>query len=142
MTNAGADAPPNRMLPELTDANRAFWTGGFRGELLIQRCDACDRWVHPPRSSCESCGGALEAKPVAGNGEVFTYTVNHHAFNPAVPVPYVIALVTLDEQDDLRLPTNIVDCAPEDVRCGMPVEVVFEIAGDHAVPLFRPRGRS
>ena len=38
----------------------------------------------------------------------------------------------------MRLTTNIVGIDPDDVRIGMPVEVVFE---DHApvfVPLFRP----
>ena len=37
-----------RMLPALTPRNRAFWTGGASGRLLIQRCADCDRWVHPP----------------------------------------------------------------------------------------------
>jgi hypothetical protein len=30
----------SRMLPELTDLNRPFFTGGARGQLLIQRCEA------------------------------------------------------------------------------------------------------
>ena len=34
--------------------------------------------------------------------------------------------VTLDEQPDVRLTTNLVDIEPDDVRIGMPVEVVFE----------------
>jgi uncharacterized OB-fold protein len=55
-----------------------------------------------------------------------------------VPVPYTLALVTIDEQDDVRLVTNIVECAPEEVRFGMPVEVVFEPHEDLWVPLFRP----
>ena len=38
-----------RMLPPITDENRAFWTGGAKGELLILRCGECGRWVHPPR---------------------------------------------------------------------------------------------
>jgi uncharacterized OB-fold protein len=63
---------------------------------------------------------------VSGRGEVFTYTVNHHPFNPAVPPPYVIALVQLEEQDDLRIATNIVDCEPDSVNIGLPVEVRFE----------------
>ncbi len=34
---------------------------------------------------CPSCGGGLVAEPASGKGTVFTYTVNAHPFNPAVP---------------------------------------------------------
>jgi acetyl-CoA acetyltransferase len=58
---------------------------------------------------------------------------------PGVPVPYVIALVELAEQVDLRLTTNLVGCAPEDVRIGMPVRVTFRVLNDDvALPLFEP----
>lgn len=72
------------------------------------------------------------ATPVSGRGQVFTYTVNHHAFDPSVPVPYVIAIVQLDEQEDLRVVANLVDCEPDSVRIGMPVEV----KGDAEPPVF------
>ena len=63
---------------------------------------------------------------MSGRGTVFTYTVNHQPFNPAVPVPYVIAIVELEEQADLRIASNIVDCEPDSVYVGLPVEVRFE----------------
>jgi uncharacterized protein len=73
---------------------------------------------------------------------VLTYTVNYQPFNPAVPVPYVIAIVELDEQADLRIAANIVDCEPDSVRIGLPVEVRFErhdVEGGVAfVPVFAP----
>jgi hypothetical protein len=75
---------------------------------------------------------------VSGRGTVFTYTVNYHPFNPAVPPPYVIAIVELVEQVGLRFTTNIVDCAVDEVSIGMAVEVTFEQAGDAWVPVFRP----
>jgi uncharacterized protein len=133
---AAVTAP--RLLPTLDDHNRAFWTGGRDGQLLIQRCEACARWVHPPRASCPACGGALRAEPVRGTGTVFTYTINEQQFRPEVTPPYVIAIVVLDEQGDLRLPTNIVGCAPEDVSVDLRVRVVFEQQGEIFVPLFTP----
>jgi hypothetical protein len=126
------------MLPPLDASNTPFWTGGKKGELLIQRCVSCRRWMHPPTEKCPVCGGELVVEPVSGNGTVFTFTVNSHAFNPDVPPPYVIAIVVLDEQEDLRLPTNIVDCAPDEVRIGMPVRVLFEQHGEVFVPVFAP----
>jgi uncharacterized protein len=134
------------MLPQRGGHDRAFWTGGARGQLLIEHCDECARWVHPPVGSCRQCGGTLTARPVSGRGSVFTYTVNMHAYNPTVPTPYVIAIVELVEQQGLRLAANIVDCEPESVACGMPVEVRFEQqgSGDDArfIPVFAPTGAS
>ena len=126
------------MLPPLTDANRAFWTGGARGELLIQRCTTCGRWVHPPTDRCPTCDGDLRAEPVSGRATVFTFTVNRHPYHPAVPLPYVIALVELPEQAGLRFMTNIVGCEPEGVEIGMPVRVRFEDRGEIFVPVFEP----
>ena len=128
------------MAPAVTDLNRPFWTGGAEGKLLIQRCSGCGRWVHPPVSGCTACGTSeLRPEPVSGRGTVFTFTVNRHPFNPAVPVPYVIALVELEEQADLRLTTNIVNCPVDDVTVGMPVQVLFEKQDDLYIPLFEPR---
>jgi uncharacterized protein len=131
------------MIPERREHNRAFWTGGADGRLHIAHCDRCESWVHPPSPSCPDCDGELVPRPVSGFGTVFTYTVNVHRFNPSVPTPYVIAIVELIEQADLRVATNIVDCEADSVTIGMPVEVRFEQhAGDDDtvfVPVFAPR---
>jgi len=129
-----------RVLPPVTELNRAYWTGGRDGRLLIQRCATCARWAHPPRAECAVCGGALAPQPVSGDATVYSFTVNHHRFNPSVPVPYVVALVELVEQEGLRLPTNIVGCEPAEVRIGMAVHVAFEDHGAVWVPVFLPVG--
>ena len=140
------DAPPAipaRMLPTLTEHNRAFWTDGGDGRLSIPWCGQCELWALPASADCPGCGGALVARPVSGRGTVFTYTVNHQPFLPTVPVPYVIAIVQLDEQADLRIATNIVDCEPDSVHIGLPVQVRFErqdVDDDSVfVPVFAPR---
>jgi uncharacterized protein len=128
----------SRMLPALTDVNRDFFTGGATGQLLIQHCASCDRWIHPPTSACPTCDGPLEAKPVSGRGTVFTYTLNLQKFHPEHETPNLIAIVVLDEQDDLRVVTNIVGATVEDVSIGMPVEVAFERHGEIFYPVFEP----
>lgn len=130
------------MLPELTELNRPFWTGGHEGRLEIQYCADCARWQHPPVGSCSVCGGDLSFRPVSGDATVFSFTVNSYQFNPAVPVPYIVAIVVLVEQQDLRLPTNLVDCTPENAHVGMWVRVAFENQGDVSVPVFRPAANS
>ncbi|KUI17631.1 DNA-binding protein [Mycobacterium sp. GA-1285] len=138
-------SPPTaaRMLPALDEHNRAFWTGGGDDQLLITRCERCELWVSPPAADCPDCGGRLTARPVSGQGTVFTYTVNHQPFNPAVALPYVIAIVELDEQPGLRIAANIVDCQPDSVHIGLRVAVRFErhdVNGETVLaPVFAPR---
>jgi uncharacterized OB-fold protein len=84
------------------------------------------------------CRGPVVPEPVSGRGTIFTFTVNHQQFHPDVPTPYVVAIVVLDEQDDLRVPTNIVHCDPSVLDVGDPVQVVFEQHGEVFVPLFEP----
>lgn len=105
--------------------------------LLVEHCDKCAHWVHPAAGECRDCGGQLVAKPVSGEGTVFTYTVNYHPYNPEIPTPYVIALVELAEQNGLRVAANIVDCEPDSVTCGMPVAIRPE-RGAAGAPLFAP----
>lgn len=69
---------------------------------------------------------------------MFSFTVNEQPFHPDAEPPYDIAIVVLDEQDDLRLVTNIVNCALDDIEIGMRVQVLFEDHDDVFVPLFEP----
>ena len=126
-------------VPQVGDDNRAFWTGGRDGELRIARCEDCGYYVHPPSPRCPRClSENVEPSPVSGRGRVYTYTINRRAWSPGFEVPYVIAIVQLDEQPDLRLMTNIVGCDPDHVAIDMPVRVEFREQGDVFTPVFRP----
>jgi uncharacterized OB-fold protein len=130
---------PFRVLPLVTPQNEHFWTGGASGELRFLRCRACRHWIHPPAPICPAClGRDLAPEPVSGRAEVATFTVNHQPWIPGFDPPYVVAIVELPEQRGLRLTTNLVGCAPEAVRIGMPVRVVFEQHEDVWIPLFEP----
>jgi uncharacterized OB-fold protein len=78
---------------------------------------------------------------VSGRATVMTFTLNHQPWVPAPDHPYAIAIVELEEQEGLRLTTNVVNCPAEEVRIGMPVRVVFEQHDDVWVPLFEPAER-
>jgi uncharacterized protein len=129
----------SRMLPTLGPDSEAFWTGGARGELMILRCQACGFWIHPGALVCPRCQ-SVEIAPDAtsGKAEVFSYTVNHHPYNPLVPVPYAIVIVELPEQEALRFTTNVVGCAPDEISIGMTLQVAFEQHDDIFVPVFEP----
>ena len=69
---------------------------------------------------------------------MWTWTLNSHQYHPDVPPPTLIAIVVLDEQDDLRLATNLVHVDEAAVREGLPVQVLFEDHGEMFYPVFEP----
>lgn len=69
---------------------------------------------------------------------VQSHTTNHQPWAADIEVPYVVAVVALDEDHGIRLTTNIVGCEPECVHIGMRVRVVFEQIQDVWLPKFTP----
>lgn len=139
-----AEAPPFRILPRVTSSNEFFWTGGLYDELRFLRCQDDGYYIHPPSPICPICHGKnLAPETVSGRGTVVSYSVNYQPWMPVPELPYVVALVEIEEQDGMRLMTNTVGIPPEDVRIGLEVEVTFEHhvddAGDVWIPLFQPR---
>jgi uncharacterized OB-fold protein len=67
---------------------------------------------------------------------VFSFVVNHHPQLPAFDYPLVVALVELEE--GTRLVSDLVDCPPDEVTIGMPVQIEFVAVDDElTLPLFR-----
>ena len=126
-------------LPTVTDDTAPFWEGGAVGELRINRCRDCRTWFHPPAPVCPDCLSMHVGPEVAsGRATVAAFTINVQPWAPDMEVPYVLAYVELEDDPRVRLTTRIVDCAPDAVRTGMPVEVTFQQAEDIWLPLFRP----
>jgi len=131
---------PFRLLPAVGPENEHFWQGGRSGELCFLRCAACRTFVHPPAPVCPDClSRELTPEAVSGRATLHTYTVNHHPWIPGFDPPYVVAIVDIEEQAGLRLTTNLVGCAFEDIRIGMRVKVCFEECEEGIfLPLFEP----
>lgn len=132
----------NKPLPTIVGETRPYWESCRRGQLVIQRCAACGEYQFYPRGICAHCWSTeVQWVEVSGRGTVWTYTVTYQNRTPgfAEEVPYVLALVELAE--GVKLFTNIVECRPQEVRIGMPVEVTFVRANDRVtVPYFKPAG--
>lgn len=126
-----------RPLPRLDAINRAFWTGGAEGQLLLVQCRDCTTFIHPPRPVCRNCLSENVAPvAVAGTGVVDTFTINFQKWHPAMDVPFVIARVAIDGAPGVFLTTNIVGCAVEEVDVDDRVRVTFLQQDDIFLPLF------
>jgi uncharacterized OB-fold protein len=133
-----AHGPTIRLLPRIVQENEFFWTSGSDGRLRFLRCRQCSTYVHPPAPRCPEClSEDVSPEVVSGRATVVAYTVNVQQWIPGSD-PYLIGLVAIDEQESVRLTTNLVEVEPEEVRNGMAVEVVFEHHDDVYLPLFRP----
>lgn len=134
---------PKRPIPESTPETEEFWAGARRGELRIQRCNTCGRAYFFPRPFCPNCSSKDVAWFTAsGRGKLYSYVINYRpAYGFQDYVPYVIAVVQLDEGP--RMMTNIigVEPAPENLPIDLPVEVTWEKQDDTiTLPIFRPIG--
>ncbi len=122
-------------------ADTAFWLeGAAAGELRIQRCVSCGALRHPPRPMCPTCQSLeWDAVVASGNGVVFSYVVYQSPPQAGLPVPYVVAVVQIEE--GVRVVGNVVGCDAADVRIDLPVEVVFaaDPGDDLVLPQWRPR---
>jgi len=141
MNDPGERAATPRQLPALDSENRAFWTGGAEGRLQICHCNACGGYTHPPQPRCSRCHSAdVAPAAVSGRGRVATFTVNQQVWMRGLQEPFVFAAVELEEQAELYVFTNIINCPVNEVGIGMPVEVLFEHREDVYLPMFQPRG--
>jgi hypothetical protein len=127
-------------LPRPNRLSQPFWDGAKQHELRLQRCSDCGEYWFPPSHRCPSClATAYEWVRASGRGKVWSWIVMWQRYFPAFEseLPYNVAYVELEEGP--RLMTNVVDCAPEDLRCDLPVEVVFDDVTDEiSLPKFRP----
>ena len=129
------------------EPTRELWAAAARGVLAIPRCDGCGRYVWYPETPCRHCGGAhLTWITVSGRGRLFAWSVVYHPWIPqfSEQVPFVTALIALAEDPAVRLVSYMVDCAPDELRCEMPVRAVFRplrypgVEGAVMAPLFTP----
>jgi uncharacterized OB-fold protein len=124
-------------LPDLHDALSApFFAAAAAGELRIPRCEECGAYVWYPQETCPVDGGVLVWTQVSGRATLFSWAVVRRAFLPAFEdkVPFVTALVALDEDPAVRIATYIVDADPDALVPDAPVEVEFRALSFSTVP--------
>lgn len=114
----------DRPVPHPSPLTEPFWAGCREGRLLVQRCDECATYVFIPQEFCRRCHATtLRWVESVGVGRVVTYTVVWRPQTPAFEVPYVVAVVRLDE--GYEMVTNIVGAPPDAVAVDAPVRVRF-----------------
>jgi len=115
-------------IPDPTTA--PFWEACREGRLMVGLCRDTGRHFFPPRGvSPFTLSPNVELVEASGRGTLYSFTVMR------TKEPYIAAMVELAEGP--RVFTNLVDVAPEDVRIGMALRLVFvPTEGGAPVPMF------
>ena len=131
---------PQRPIPQPSPETQRYWEGCKRHELWLPYCSQCQQFFFYPRPFCPRCfSWEIDWRLASGRGTLYTYSIQYRAQAPGFLPPYVTAIVQLEEGP--RMLTNLVGIEPdpEQIRCDMPVEVVFEDLTDEiSLPMFRP----
>jgi uncharacterized protein len=123
--------------------NKEYYRGWLQRRLLINRCQECGRWHHPPKPVCPNCWSTdLRPTEVSGQGTVHLLMLLHQG-PPAPGVdysagPHPVATIELAEQTALRLTSTVVDCPTDEIAIGMPVELTWIERDGAPFPVFRP----
>lgn len=128
---------PAKPLPAPNADTLPFWEAAARGELRLQRCEACGEAQFPPRAVCARCYHARPAWVTAsGHGRLVSHTRIHRppsaAFKP--DLPYVVGLVALEEGP--RIMVTLRGAAAEMPQIGDALRIRFDPpAGPYGIAL-------
>ena len=133
-------------LERLPDYEQGFWEGTRNGGTAYPAVFGLRAVPAPPMPMCPACSSLnYEWTRVSGRGFVYSFVVVRHPVHPAIAekeqVPYNVCMIELEDQEGLRLCSNVLNVAPEDICVDMPVQVTFFPAADDpdvVLPVFLP----
>jgi len=127
-SDAGGQVPhdldaDSMMRPASSRDTKFFWDGVNAHELRIQkRPDGSLQ--HPPVPAVwQDKDTAIDYQVVSGKGTVFTFVVHHAPKVPGRTLPFVVALVELEE--GVRMLGELRNVDPARVEIGMPVRATY-----------------
>ena len=129
MTAGAGKAALVRPRPIMGLYEKPFWDAVQARELRLQRCEDCSHVWYPPGPVCPQClSERWQFDRMSGRGRVVAWTVFHRQYFPAIPVPYPVVSVMLDEGP--LMIGNPVGIGADGLRLDLPVEATFEEARD------------
>ncbi len=98
------------------------------GEPYLEghKCGNCGATFLGARTVCSKCGARdqMSAVTLPTSGSLYSYCIVHRSY-PGIEVPYISAVVDLDDGTAIKGNLINIEPDPEKIEFGMPVEVVF-----------------
>ena len=120
--------------------NKEYYRGLLQQRLLLNHCEKCGTWHHPPRASCPKCWSwQVVPSEVSGKGTVYLFSFlnavpAHGAALPTEPFP----VVSIELPEGVRVTTTVVNCLKSQLMIGMPVELIWIEREGMPFPAFQP----
>lgn len=115
--------PDSLMRPASSKDTQFFWDGINSHELRIQRRPD-GTLQHPPVPAVWADKDApVDYVVASGNGTVYSYVVHHAPKVPGRSLPFVVALVELEE--GVRMLGELRNIDPSEVQIGLPVRATY-----------------
>jgi uncharacterized OB-fold protein len=101
------------------------------GEPYLEghKCGSCGSTYLGARQVCSKCGARdqMSAVTLPNHGTLYTYSIVYRSF-PGIDVPYVSAVVDLDDGTAIKGNLINVEPDPDKIEFGLPVDVVYDDA--------------
>ena len=93
------------------------------------KCGSCGATFLGERTICAKCGtrDQMQAVTLPNSGSLYSYSIVHRSF-PGIDVPYISAIVDLDDGTAIKGNLINIEPDPEKIEFGMAVEVVYDDA--------------
>lgn len=118
-----------RPVPAPDPLSKPFWDACNEQRLLVQYCTYCERKQFPPQPACGECGWGyhLTWVEVTGRGTILDYSITYDSRIRALQAdqPFNNAVITLDEDPEIRFFSMLPGVPLDEVPVGGKVEVDF-----------------
>jgi uncharacterized OB-fold protein len=137
MSELISKAPPDSLFELATDAwSEPYWAAAREERLILPKCTDCGHAREIGAPFCHHCQSqGIEWVQSSGRASIFSYTVVRFPLIEAMRdcVPYVPAVIELDDFPDNKLISNVVGVMLKDIAIGLKVEVIWHHRADGVV---------
>ena len=139
MTKTQAEALARYRHRGIDQDNIGQYEGWLASELRINRCADCGKWHEPPRTVCPFCWSMnVKPEPVSGRGTIqLAILLRQGREEEGVTYPYPVVLIDLEEQENLRFTSTVIDADFADLKPGTPVKIEWTERRGAPFPVFR-----
>jgi uncharacterized OB-fold protein len=126
--------------PIIAEVSRPWWDALAQGEIAVQHCNRCAKYVFYPRPFCPACGHReLSWRVVDGAATLYTWSVARVPVAPEFAHMDQVILAVAELGIGIRVPTSLCDVGFEDVRIGIRLSPVFDDKTYSGITLLRFR---
>lgn len=116
--------------PIADELDKPFWDACNEERLIIQRCNSCERFQHPPEPSCALCGSVeLTWQEASGTGTIYSYAVVYDTPVASLQpdAPFNVAVIELDDAPGVNMLSHLPGTPVDEVPIGARVRLTFEV---------------